>query len=651
MSSSPQIFNVVLGTAGHIDHGKSTLVQSLTGIHPDRLKEEQERGITIDLGFAPLELKSGLRVGIIDVPGHERFIKNMVAGASGIDFVMMVIAADDGVMAQTREHLQIVQLLGVRDGLTVITKKDLVEPGYVELLIEDIQALERGTVLEGKPIVAVSSKTGAGIDDLRNALETALPKLTRRAAEGPFRMPIQRVFAKEGFGTVVTGVPLSGQVSIGDTLEVLPLKQQGRVKGLHAYKAVIEHGQAGHSTAVNLHGPEIDKHAVVRGMVAATPGIFEPTTILAARLEHLANAAWPLKHRAPVRFHSGTAEIQGKVLLLEGDTLPAGQSAWIQIVLEEPTVAAPGDHYILRHQTPMVTLGGGRIVDVAQAKRKRSDTVVIEELQQRLALLDNPEQFVRHCLACAAAPKTTHELSAEAGLLPAQMLKFAERLCQAGHAVVLKPGAVFASPQLLKAVGDAVHQAIVEYLKEHPALGGIERPELKSRMSAQFCTGNAASAANAAYFDDWLALLQSRNAIKADSNLISLPGRERKLEGPLAAAAEKVEAALKAGKLAPPSIAELQTQLAIQPKTLKEILRYLLDTKAIIDANSEIYFHRESFEHAKQELTKLFAEKNERTTSEIRQHLGMNRKYVIPLLELLDRVKFTQRIGDVRKRV
>ncbi|MCY3023351.1 MAG: selenocysteine-specific translation elongation factor, partial [Planctomycetota bacterium] len=369
MADTAQIFNVVIGTAGHIDHGKSTLVQALTGIHPDRLKEEQERGITIDLGFAPLELAGGLRVGIIDVPGHERFIKNMVAGATGVDFVMLVVAADDGVMAQTREHLQIVQLLGVRDGLIVITKKDLVEADYLELVVEDVKALVAGTALADKPVVTVSSKTGEGIPGLKALLNTALSKLARRPSSGPFRMPIQRVFAKEGFGTVVTGVPLSGQVAIGDTLEVLPPGYQGRVKGLHAYQHPITRGQAGHSTAVNLHGPDIDKQDVRRGMVVATPGIFRPCSLVTAHLTPLAGTPWPLTHRAPVRFHAGTAEIQGRVLLLEGDQLPAGTDGWVQVQLAEPTVAAPGDRFILRHQTPMLTLGGGVVLDVALLKR------------------------------------------------------------------------------------------------------------------------------------------------------------------------------------------------------------------------------------------------------------------------------------------
>ncbi|HYG78043.1 MAG TPA: selenocysteine-specific translation elongation factor [Planctomycetota bacterium] len=640
---SEQIFNVVLGTAGHIDHGKSSLVQALTGIHPDRLKEEQDRGITIDLGFAPLQLSNGLRVGIIDVPGHERFIKNMVAGASGIDFVVMVIAADDGVMAQTREHLQIVQLLGVRDGLTVITKKDLVEPDYLELVQEDIKQLEDGTVLAGKPIIGVSSKTGEGIDVLKKELERALSKLGRRASEGPFRMPIQRVFAKEGFGTVVTGVPLSGHVAIGDTLEVLPPGYQGRVKGLHAYKMVISQGQAGHSTAVNLHGPDIDKKEVVRGMVAATPGIFRPGTLFTAQLTHLPGTPWPLKHRAPVRFHSGTAEIQGKVLLLDGDQMAPGSSGWIQILLEDPTVLAPGDHYILRHQTPMVTLGGGRIVDAAQTKRKRNDPAVLNELEQRLKSLDNAEDFLAHLLASAELPKTLADLCSETGRLQTQVADLLRKLEKKTRAVALKAEAVYLAPATLDTFLKTLVSCTFDYLKEHPALGSVERPELRRRLCLKL--GDEIGD----YFDDLLDVARRKNLLNVESNTVAPPGRERKLEGALAQQAEQVEAAYKNGGLAPPSPAEIEAQLKIAPKLFKEIMRYLLETGKVVDAAPDVVFHATAYEKAKNDTLALFKTKPENTTSEIRQHLGMTRKYAVPLVELFDRKGLTVRVGDQRK--
>ena len=638
-----QIFNVVLGTAGHIDHGKSTLVQALTGIHPDRLKEEQERGITIDLGFAPMQLKNGLRVGIIDVPGHERFIKNMVAGASGVDFVMMVVAADDGVMAQTREHLQIVQLLGVHEGLTVITKADLVEPDYLELVMEDVRTLERGTVLENKPMVAVSSKTGQGLPELKALLDATLSKLSRRTSNGPFRMPVQRVFAKEGFGTVVTGVPLSGQVAVGDTLEILPPGYKCRVKGLHAYNHTIERGQAGHSTAINLHGPDIDKKEVTRGMLAVTPGIFIPGTLFTAHLSHLPGVPWPLKHRAPVRFHAGTAEIQGKVLLLEGEQMKPGSSGWVQISLEEPTVLAPGDRFILRHQTPMVTLGGGRIVDVDSNKKKREQPEVIAELNERLKRLDNPQALLAHLLAVTNQPATLQWLCAMQGLLPRQVLALLEKVLKAGEAVALREGAVFASSQLVETLSQAALSCTQSFFKEHPALGSIERPELRRRLEL------AIGAECTEYFDDVLLVMKQKNLVKADANQISLPARERRLEGALAETALKVESAFMAGALAPPLMSEVKTQLKIPEKALREIVKYLLETGKIVSATNEIYFHTQSYERTKAGLVGLFARQPELTMSEIRQHLGMNRKYVVPLMEMFDREGFTLRVGDKRK--
>jgi selenocysteine-specific elongation factor len=641
--SADGIFNVVLGTAGHIDHGKSTLVQALTGIHPDRLKEEQERGITIDLGFAPLTLKNGLRVGIIDVPGHERFIKNMVAGASGIDFVMLVIAADDGVMAQTREHLQILQLLSVRDGLTVITKTDLVEPDFVELVEDDIRALETGTVLDGKPIVRVSSKTGAGLDELRALLETALSKLSRRADNGPFRMPVQRVFAKEGFGTVLTGVPLSGRVALGDTLTVLPPGYNGRVKGLHAYKTAITSGQAGHSTAINLHGPEIDKKEVARGMVVATPGIFKPTTLFSAKLAHLPGAPWPLKHRAAVRFHSGTAEIQGKVLLLTGDTLAPGADGWIQVLLEEPTVLAPGDRFILRHQTPMITLGGGRVIDALAPKLKRQNPVVLAELEQRHSHLDDPPALLADLLHAAQAPMTLPQLSHAAGLLPQQLLPLLDGLIKQKKARALKAGTVYIGTSTLERLFKLVVEQIEVYLKEHPALGGIERPELRFRLST------LAGAACAEYFDEIISVMSSHALVKAEQNAIMLPGRDRKLSGPLAAQAQQVEDAIRSGGLTPPSFSDIETDLRLNPKTLKEIKKYLIETHAIVEIAPEIHFHGTTYEAAKSELLKLFARQAECSMSEIRQALNMNRKFVVPLMEKFDRTGLTVRVGDKRK--
>ncbi|MCW8133487.1 MAG: selenocysteine-specific translation elongation factor [Planctomycetota bacterium] len=586
-AADARIFNVVLGTAGHIDHGKSSLVQALTGIHPDRLKEEQERGITIDLGFAPLDLSNGTRVGIIDVPGHERFIKNMVAGATGIDFVLMVVAADDGVMAQTREHLQILRLLGVPDGLTVITKTDLVESAFADLVAEEVAKLSAGTCLEGKPVLRVSSKTGEGLPELRAALERRLSGLARRSDEGPFRMPVQRVFAKEGFGTVVTGVPVSGTVAIGDQIEIQPLGVGGRVKGLHAYKHKIERGRAGHSTAVNVAG--IERHEVVRGMVAATPGVFRPSTLFAAHLIHLADAPYALKHRAPVRFHAGTVEIMGKVLMLQGESLPPGAEGFVQILLEEPTVLVPGDRYILRHQSPVVTLGGGQILDNAQQKRKRDKDEERADLAARHACLGDRARLLGLLLDYAARPQGAKELGAALGALPETLAKYAETLKKEKHAVVLKQGETYVGMRAFEALAQATAAALTEFFKEHPALGSIERPELKRRIAiALTCAPDELP-----WFDDLLNALSSRALIKCDGNQVALAGRERKLDARWAERARQAESLLKAGLLAPPDLAEIEAQLRIPPKDFKEVMKYLTETGAAVEAAPGLCFHAE----------------------------------------------------------
>ena len=643
-AEAERIFNVVLGTAGHIDHGKSSLVCALTDIDPDRLKEEKARGITIDIGFAPLELSNGLRVNIIDVPGHERFIKNMVAGATGIDFVILVVAADDGVMAQTREHLQIVQLLGVPDGLTVITKIDTIEKDLTDIVEEEVRELVTGTCLEGKPIMRCSSVTKEGIDEVRAKLETALSGLKRRTSEGPFRQLIQRVFVKQGFGTVLTGVNTSGTIAIGEPVEILPAGLQGRVKGLQAYGSKIQRSHAGHSVAVNVAG--IERHTVTRGMDAVTPKVYRPTKMVAAHLMHLSDAPFPLKHRAPVRFLAGTAEIMGKVILLEHDQLPAGTDAYVQIILEEPMVLIPGDRYILRHQSPLITLGGGPILDVAPMKRKRFKPEVIEDLRARREKLGDDTEFLALLLEGATGPKTLADLRAEIGLLSDQVTATIAELEKAGRVMSLRVGELFASAAVCKRLSKLVRSILEEYFKAHPALGGMPRPELRARLERERLAPGGLS-----WFDDLMTLLEKRNVIKSTGNEVRLAGRERKLDAKWEAHARKVEEILRAGGLKPPTREDVGGQAQVQPQPLREVLRYLQDTGKIVEANVDFYFHREAYDAAWEKIATLFATKPELTVSEIRKELDLNRKYVMPLVEKWDRDGLTKRVGNVRKMI
>src|SRR5918999_1795344 len=360
---------VVMGTAGHIDHGKTQLIKTLTGIDTDRLKEEKERGITIDLGFAHLRFADDTEVGVIDVPGHERFVRNMLAGVGGIDLVMLVIAADEGVMPQTREHLAICQLLRIKDGLVALTKTDLVDEDWLELVSEDTREFLKGTFLEGKPIVPVSAKTGQGIDDLRRGLQTLVARVPPKQLEGKFRLPVDRVFTIRGFGTVVTGTLFSGTIRVEDRIEIYPKGIEAKIRGIQVHNASVAEAVAGQRTAINLQG--IDKVELGRGDVLGHPGEFASTFMLDAVLQHLADAPRPLRHRARVRLHLGTSEIMGRVMLLDRDELAPGEEAYVQFRLESPAVALPRDRYVIRSYSPVQTIGGGILLEVQPRKHRR----------------------------------------------------------------------------------------------------------------------------------------------------------------------------------------------------------------------------------------------------------------------------------------
>ena len=366
--------HVVVGTAGHIDHGKSSLVLALTGIDPDRLKEEKERGITIDIGFAHLELEDGLTLGIVDVPGHERFVKNMLAGVGGIDLVMLVIAADEGVMPQTREHLAICQLLRVRSGLVVLTKADLAEPEWLELVQEDVRSFLRGTFLDGAPILPVSAKTGQGLPALREALRTLARAVPSRGTDATFRLPIDRVFTIRGFGTVVTGTVAAGLLALDERVEVYPRGLQAKVRGIQTHGRPVSTAAAGQRAAVNLQG--VERAAIERGDVLSLPGLLQPTYMLDATCELLADAPAPLRTRQRVRFHVGTSEVMARVHPVAGVAIEPGQAGYVQFRLEAPVVALPRDRYVIRSYSPMVTIGGGELLDVAPSKARRSAALV-----------------------------------------------------------------------------------------------------------------------------------------------------------------------------------------------------------------------------------------------------------------------------------
>ncbi len=361
---------IVLGTAGHVDHGKTSFVKALTGIETDRLKEEKKRGITIELGFAFLDLPCGHRLGIVDVPGHEKFVKNMVAGVTGMDLVAFVIAADEGIMPQTEEHFEICRLLGVKQGIIVITKKDMVEDEWLEMVSEEVREYCVGSFLEDAPLVHVSSTTKEGIEEVRKLLDDFVVKQQFQEAHGPFRLPVDRIFAMKGFGAVVTGTSISGRLSVGEELCLYPTDLTAKVRGIQVHANAVETVEAGHRTAINLQG--VDTATVSRGMLAATPGSLSPSYMLDCDFLYLPSVAKALKHRSRVRVHIGTAEVMGRVSLLDRDLLEPGENAGIQLLLEEPVTCWPGDRYVVRSYSPVATIGGGEILaNLPPRKRKR----------------------------------------------------------------------------------------------------------------------------------------------------------------------------------------------------------------------------------------------------------------------------------------
>ncbi|HMS18317.1 MAG TPA: selenocysteine-specific translation elongation factor, partial [Planctomycetota bacterium] len=379
MNSAMSVLHAVLGTAGHIDHGKSSLVKALTGTNPDRFKEEQERGMTIDIGFAEYQTADGVDVGVIDVPGHEKFVRNMVAGAVGIDMVMLVIAADDGVMPQTREHLDIMGILGIRRGFIVVTKVDMVDPAYVELVKEEIAEFVQGTFLEDAPMVTCSSITGFGLDQVREQIDALVRSLPERGREGVFRMPIQRAFTLKGHGTVVTGVALSGVAQVGDNLEVLPKRLPCRVRAIHVHHRAATEALAGHRSAFNLS--DVDYKDVMRGDVLATPGFFTATRLVEARFQLLASHKGPLKDQTAIRFHVGASDSLGRMILLNAKTLSPGEDALVQFRLEDDVVVAPGDHYLVRLASPERSLGGGLVLGETRFRFKRFRDWIQENME------------------------------------------------------------------------------------------------------------------------------------------------------------------------------------------------------------------------------------------------------------------------------
>jgi selenocysteine-specific elongation factor len=627
--------SVIVGTAGHIDHGKSSLIEALTGTHPDRLEEEKRRGITIDLGFAFLE-EGGVRFGFVDVPGHERFVKNMLAGTSGIDLVLLVIAADEAIKPQTREHFDICRLLGVRHGVIALTKSDLVDRDTVELVRLELEEFVKGSFLEGEPILAVSAKTGNGLPALKQALEEVARKVPEKQTNRYFRLPIDRSFAVKGFGTVVTGTLISGQVATGEEVELLPEKKLLRVRGLQTGGKTVGRAEAGQRTAVNLSG--IEHTAIYRGMVLAAPRRFRKTRRIDARLELLENAP-RLKNRARVHFHAGTVESVAEVLLHEKTEFFPGESASVQLRLASDVVVVQGDRYIVRQFSPVITIGGGEVLDPLARRPARKDT-------GRGKFLETLKRGSREEILHAMVERNILGLGMEdivqrTGWLEPEVHAAAQKLEKAGSIrVVNAEPLLLLSETLLQEIAQKLLVRVEAFHRQNPLLPGIPREELRSSIGKRV---------RAETFRAALGELAKQNKVLTQGELVKKPGREITLTPEEARAKEQIVQAFASTGLAVPSVKEVLARLAIENRRAEKILEILLREKVLTRVSPELIFHRDALARLPGLLENYKKSKGEKIgVPSFKELTGVTRKYAIPLLEYLDRQRLTRRVGDER---
>ena len=633
MSSATK--SVIVGTAGHIDHGKSALVEALTGTHPDRLEEEKRRGITIDLGFAFLE-ENGVRFGFVDVPGHERFVSNMLAGAAGIDVLLLVIAADESIKPQTREHFDICRLLGVQRGVVALTKSDLVDSDTLDLVRLEAQEFLRGSFLENAPLVPVSAKTRAGLDQLKNALFDAATIATARDASRYFRLPIDRAFAMKGFGSVATGTLISGSVAPGDEVELFPSWQRLRVRGLQTGGKAVERAMPGQRTAVNLAG--IEHTALKRGMVLATPGKFRKTRRIDVRLELLALAR-KMKQGALVHFHAGTAQTIAEVSFYGAKELSPGEGALANLKLQDEVLAFRGDRFIVRQFSPVITIGGGAILDPLARRPMLRDTGRTEFLETLER--GNREEIVAAMTDRAVQGLGYDEIVARTAWMDHEIRDAARKLADAGRVkIVSTEPLVLVSGKLFTDVRRRILEKVEQFQKENPLLPGILREDLRSSLGKRV---------RAETFRAALEELAGQKKLDTASELVKKPGSGITLQPEEAKAKDQIEAAFGAAGLQVPFVKEVLAKLAVEAKRAEKLLQILLREKNLVRVSPELIFHRQALAQLKELLAGYRKSKGDRISVSVFKELtGVTRKYAIPLLEYLDRERVTRRAGNER---
>ena len=629
------IKSVIVGTAGHIDHGKSSLVEALTGTHPDRLAEEKRRGITIDLGFAFLE-GNGVRFGFVDVPGHERFVSNMLAGAAGIDLVILVIAADESIKPQTREHFEICRLLGVSRGIVALTKSDLVDHDTLGLVRLEVEEFLRGTFLEKAPIVPVSTRTKESLDPLKHELDRLALEIPGKDLTGLFRLPIDRSFTIKGFGTVVTGTLLSGSVKPEDEVELLPLGKRLRVRGVRSSGKTVDRAEAGQRTAVNLAG--IEHIAVHRGMQLVVPGRFRPTRRIDARL-NLLSGVRPLKQNAKVHFHSGSAETIAEVALFGGKQLRPGDSDLVHFRLRDPLPLLPGDCFIVREFSPVITIGGGVVLD-AHARRPRAKDVTRPEFL-RVLESGNRNQILNWMTERSLFGLEIAEIRARTGWSDQVITETAESTVSSGQLVQVATEPLFLIDRArFEVLRTRILEQVEKFHKGNPLSPGLPREELRAALGRRIHT---------AVFRSALEQLAAEKKLDLSGDLLRRAGSVIELLPEEAKAKQQIEAAFDSAGLAVPSVKEVLAQLSVEAKHAEKLLQILLRERSLIRVTPELIFHQRALHELKARLASHKKAKGERiSVPAFKELTGITRKYAIPLLEYLDRERVTRRAGDER---
>jgi selenocysteine-specific elongation factor len=608
-----------------VDHGKTELVGRLTGWNTDRLKEEQERGISIELGFAPLPLDSETMIGVVDVPGHERFVKQMVAGACGIDLAMLLVAADEGVMPQTKEHLEVLRSLHIATGVIVISKVDLATEEMLSIVKEELGDLVKGTFLENAPIIETSAKTGEGIDTLKRTLLDLTRRIEQRGSSGPFRLAVDRVFHIQGIGVVITGSGYSGSVSVGDSLELLPSRKTVRVREIESFGEKREKGFAGERLAIALQGAKLEE--VSRGDMLVTPSAFATSSVFDARVHLAGYASFEMKHRERVRVHHGAMEVLGRVVLLEGDVLHSGESGLVQLKLESPIVASEGDYFILRKYSPTRVLGGGRVVDPCAPRHRRRDPAVLENL--RLRESGGPtEKLLQTVEAAGLLGKKEESVDTDA----------AKALGREGRIVIID-GVIFAR-SALSALADRLGALAAEYAATHPLRYGIDKEELRQKVRFPHPTP---------LFNDVLEELSKTNPLFVKDNRVRAGTRTVELEQGLAQEIDRLEAVVRKAGLLFPNVTDLESGWRGR-SPLQDALQFLKENGRIVRVGDAGYVHAEAFEACVQTLRGWFEGHEDLAVGDLKELFGVTRKHAIPLLEYLDRMGITIRSGNVRRR-